>query len=240
MVLSINQPAYLPWLGYFHRIYCSDLFVFLDNVQFEKNSFTNRNKIKTAQGSQWLTVPVRLKEHFEKAINEIEIDNSQSWQENHLKAIYLNYKKAPFFEEYFPAIERFYKREWRMISDLNYEMMNFFLEKLGIGTKVTKSSELGVKEKKDKLVLEISKSMKAKVYLSGILGKDYLKAKDFSQEGINLEFQNYNPPKYNQRYQEFLPNLGIIDLLFNEGPESLKIIMSGNITKEEIEKKYGL
>ena len=105
MILSAHQPAYLPWLGYFDKIIKSDVFVFLDTVQFEKNSFINRNKIKTPQGSVWLTVPVKLKGHLDVPLLKIEIDHKINWQKNHLKSIYLNYKKAPHYKEGYFKIE---------------------------------------------------------------------------------------------------------------------------------------
>src|SRR5450631_1867991 len=101
MIVAIHQPAYLPWLGYFDRIAASDLFIFLDTVQFERNSFTNRNRIKTASGPIWLTVPVRLRGHMEKILNEIEIDNTKGWKKKHLRAVEQNYHRAPMFAKNF-------------------------------------------------------------------------------------------------------------------------------------------
>lgn len=234
MILTAHQSVYLPWLGLLHKIAISDTYVYLDNVQFEKNSFTNRNKIKTAQKPVWLTVPVLLKNHFEKTIKEMEIDNSQDWSKKHWKSIYLNYKKAPYFKKYSDFLENVYTKEWRYLSDLNEYMLKYFLKELRIEVQYYKASELDLKERKSDLILEISEKLGANVYVSGALGKDYLKKEKFDRQGIKIYFQDYKESLYPQLYGEFLPCLSIIDLLFNCGDRSLEVLMKGNITKEEL------
>ena len=152
MIISINQPAYLPWLGYFNRIAMSDLHIILDNVQFEKNSMSNRNKIKTPQGSTMLTVPLKMKGHIKNNINNIKIDNSQTWKKKHLKNIFYNYKKATFFEELYPKIERLYAKHFDSFFNLTYEHLLFWLKELDINTKIIKSSDINIKSKKSDLI----------------------------------------------------------------------------------------
>jgi hypothetical protein len=240
MILTAHQPAYLPWLGLIHKITVSDIYVYLDSVQFEKNSFTNRNKIKTAVGSIWLTVPVFLKDHTKKTIKDIEIDNSKNWQESHWKSILLNYKKAPFFNKYANFFEDVYKKEWRYLTDLNEYMLKWFLKELGIKVKYYKASELGFKGHKTNLVLDMCKKLKADLYVFGTLGKDYAKEADFTKENIKIYFQDYKHPVYPQLHGDFIPNLSIIDLLFKCGDKSLEILMDGNITKQDLIKKFKL
>jgi hypothetical protein len=234
MIISINQPAYLPWLGYFHRIGLSDMFVYFDTTQFEKNSFVNRNKIKTSQGPLWLTVPVKLKGHFNKKIKEIEIAD-QSWQRKHWDTIIMNYKKAKYWKDYSEALESFYNRKYKYISDLCYKELVLFNKLLGLKTKIIKTSELAPsKAHKQDLILEICKSLNSNSYISGALGRDYLDLKQFNKNNIKVYFQNYKSPIYNQLWEKFVPNLSVLDLLLNEGPNSLNIIFNNNVNKKDL------
>lgn len=234
MIISINQPAYSPWLGYFHRIGISDTFVFLDSTQFEKNSFVNRNKIKTSQGPLWLTVPVKLKNHFNKTIKDIEIAD-QNWQKRHWGAIETNYKKAKYWLEYSAIIENFYKKEFKTIADLCYSELSLFNKLLGLKTSIIKSSTLLITNAhKQDLVQEICRNLNCDIYVSGALGRDYLDVKKFNKYNIRVYFQDYQPPVYKQLWGSFVPNLSILDLLFNEGPNSLKIIYGNNINKKDL------
>ena len=178
--ISIHQPAYLPWLGYFHKIMLSDVFVYLDTVQYEKNSFINRNKIKGAKDSIWLTVPVKLKGHTQTTIKAVEIDNTQKWKQKHLKSIKINYSKAPFFKKYFPEIEALVNKKWDRLTDLTRDMLVFFLGILNIDTEIINSEDLLLETKKANLVLEICKKLNADIYISGVLGKNYLDDNHFS------------------------------------------------------------
>lgn len=238
-ILTDHQPAYLPWLGLFHRIALSDGYCYLDNVQYLVREFNNRNRIKTSSGPLWLSVPVRTKGHREKQVKDIEIENSIDWQRKHWKAIYLNYKKAPYFSRYIDFFEDVYKKEWSYLADLNEYMLKWFLKELGIKVKFYKASELSLKGEKSDLILEIAKKLKADLYILGPFGRDYIKEKDFSKAGIKLYFQNYHHPVYSQLYGEFLPYMSIIDLLFNCGDKSLEILMRGNIKKQELSNLYG-
>jgi len=239
MILTAHQPAYLPWLGLFHKIALSDIFVILDQVQFEKNSFINRNKIKTRQGPLWLTIPVLQSNHFKKMLCEIEIDNKIDWKKKHWKSIYLNYKQTMFFDRYSSFFECCYKQEWTMLSELLLYILNFFIAELGIKTKVLKQSSLSVDGKKDQLILNLCKDFRSNIFVSGILGKNYLRQDVFQNCGINIFFQDYSHPGYNQlKVDEFLPYMSIIDLLFNEGPHSFDILMSGNVSKEFLIKEF--
>ncbi|OHA13812.1 MAG: hypothetical protein A2909_00825 [Candidatus Tagabacteria bacterium RIFCSPLOWO2_01_FULL_39_11] len=234
MILSIHQPAYSPWLGYFHKIGLSDTFVFFDTTQFEKNSFINRNKIKTANGPVWLTVPVKLKDHFDKPIKDIEIAD-QSWRKKHQKALELNYKKAKYWNEFSQLIDSFYKKDFKYISDLCYEQLLMFNAALGIDTKIVKASDLSKYEsKKNDLVLDICKGLKSNLYVSGGLGRDYIDADRFKRNNIGLYFQDYKHPAYNQLWGDFVPYMSLWDLLLNEGLNSRKIIFQDNITKEDL------
>jgi len=221
MTISAHQPAYLPWLGYFDKILRSDLFIFLDSIQFEKNSFTNRNMIKSSNGAIWLTVPVKTKDHFELKLNEIVIDNKKNWKDKHLKSIYFNYKKAVNFEYNFPKIEKLYSNNYEFLSDLCFEHLIFWLEEFNIKTKIIPSSKLNIKSNKSDLVLELCLKFNANNYLSGILGKNYLEEENFKRHNIEVEYQKFETPFYEQLYGEFIPNLSIIDVWMNSDIKSI-------------------
>lgn len=215
MILSAHQPAYLPWLGYFDKIVRSDLFVFLDSVQFEKNSFTNRNQIKTAQAPIWLTVPVKIKGHMTSSLRDMEIDNRQDWKIRHLKAIFFNYKKAPRFDECYPVLERLYKKDHSLLADLCWDHLIFWLQEFDIKTRIVRSSELDIVSKKSDLIFELCHFYEATKYISGALGRSYLEEDKFIQAGIDIEYQDYQHPQYPQLWGEFLPNMSIVDFWMN-------------------------
>jgi len=215
MILSAHQPAYIPWFGYFNKIANSDVFIFLDSVQFEKNSFINRNKIKASSGLLWLTVPVKINGHMSKAILDIEIDNSQNWSQKHLNSIFLNYKKAPFFEENYAKLLRLFDNRYERLSDLCWAQLNFWITEFGIQVKILRSSDLEVNDKKSALILELCKQLAATTYISGPLGKNYLNENQFELENIKIVYQLFDHPKYNQLWGDFVDNLSIIDLWMN-------------------------
>lgn len=220
MRISIHQPAYLPWMGYFDKIAQADLFVYLDHVQFQKNSFQNRNKVKAANGPVWLTVPVLTKGGlFETPLSQLEIDNKQLWQKKHFRTLQQSYAKAPFSRR-LSDIQEFYETNSSFLSSFCFEMMKVFMQELGIRTPLVRSSEIaGVQHhSKSDLILHICKELKADFYLSGAMGKDYLDLQSFEENDIAVEFQSYRHPIYPQVGKpddEFVPYMGIIDLLCN-------------------------
>lgn len=235
MILTAHQPAYLPWLGFFHKIILSDTYVILDEVQFEKSSFINRNKIKTPEGYQWLTVPVSMTGYRTKSILEMEINNSENWNLKHWNGLYRNYKKTPYFHLYSDFFEATYKKKWTNLNDLLIYTMEFFLKELHVETKVIKQSQLHTKEKKQDLIIEICKKLNADKFVFGALGRNYAQEQTFKSNGIQIYFQDYQHPAYKQQWGEFMPYMSIVDLLFNLGPEkALEIIMKDNIDKQTL------
>ncbi|MBG9588630.1 WbqC family protein [Cytobacillus firmus] len=212
--ISIHQPAFLPWLGYFDKIKRSDIFVFLDSVQYEKNSFINRNKIKTPNGPIWLTVPVK-KHGLEQKIQNVKVDSNQNWKKKHLNSVYMNYKKAQRFEECYTKLESLYKEEYESLGDLCYFHLLFWLKEIGIDTKIVRSKELNIDSRKSDLILNICEYFNANKYISGINGLNYLKKEDFNKASISIEFQNYSHPTYPQLWGDFLPKMSILDFWMN-------------------------
>ncbi len=239
MILTAHQPAYLPWLGFFHKIAISDIFVVLDSVQYQKNYFTNRNKIKTAHGDRWLTIPVLTSGHLNKTIAEMNINNNTKWRKKHWKTIEFNYRKAPFFEKYRVYFETLYQKKWINLFDLLYENMMFFIKELGIKTKIHLQSEFTFKETKQELILEMCNYFDSDVFVFGKDGKRYADIDFFKKNNRKIYFQDYKHPTYPQLYDDFLSNLSIIDLLFNVGPnKAIEIIMKDNVTKSDLIRNY--
>lgn len=235
-LISIHQPAYMPWLGYFHKAMLSDVFVFLDTVQFEKNSFTNRNKILSKQGPIWLTVPVGIKGHTQKTIQDMEIAGSDVWKRKHLQTIIMNYSKTRFFNEYFPEIENSILKAGISFCDFVFTMTEYFFELLKTKTRFVRSSSIPVAGAKDELVRNICVYFEADVYFSGALGRDYLNQKGFEQKGIKVIYQDFVHPVYPQLSKEFHKGMGIIDVLMNVGAtDTRKLILSVNTTRKELE-----
>jgi hypothetical protein len=223
MILSIHQPQYLPWLGYFDKVDKSETFVFLDNVQFKKNEWQNRNRIKTAAGNQWLTVPVFHK--FPQRIDDVKINTTVPWGRKHLNALSTNYSKAPFYDEYMPFFQETYSREWDRLVDINIHTILFIAQAIGLSNKrFVNASEFNLQEGNTERLVDICKQLGGDVYLSGKDGAKYLDLSLFEKENIDVIFQDYTHPCYPQLFSEFEPNLSIIDLLFNCGPKSLSIL----------------
>ncbi len=229
MIAAVHQPQFMPWLGYFDKIVKSEIFVFLDNVQFKKNEFQNRNKIKTAQGWMWLTVPVLYK--YPEQIDEVKIDNGIDWRKKHLRTLTINYQKAPFFHDRFPEVEQFYAGNSASISQVNRESVLMLLRQLGVDRKIVIASALGhLPEEPSERLAAICESLCADTYLSGAGGRAYLDLEPFNKRGITVKFQVFNHPIYPQLYGDFISNLSLLDLLFTCGPDSLKIL-EGNVCK---------
>lgn len=221
MILTVHQPAYLPWLGYFEKIMRSDVYVYFDNVQFERGSFINRNKIKTANGPVWLTVPVFSKGYRERTLLDLAIDNTINWQRKHFLSIITAYKKAPYYKEFIEKIEPFYTKIYSSLTDYCYDYLLFWLRELSISTKVLRQSDLGVAGHKSELVLNMCKSVEADTYISGALGKNYIDDDLFSKNGIKVIYQDYKPQSYPQLWGGFTPCLSILDFVMNTKDYSL-------------------
>ncbi len=225
MIIGILQPGYLPWLGFFEQMYKSDVFVIYDDVQYDKEGWRNRNRIKTANGMQWLTIPVNVKFEQHPLIYEVKIDNTSNWRKKHLSSINQNYSKARFFREYFSIFEEAYSKEWEYLIDINMNVTLKLAERLGMESKkVVRSSTLNIEGDRIGRLVKICKLFNADIFYEGISGKNYLDEKCFVDEGIRIEYQDYKHPIYHQLYGAFVPYLSVVDLLFNCGDESLSIL----------------
>jgi len=218
MRVSIHQPQYIPWLPYFQKIEESDLFIFLDNVDFQKNGLQNRNQIKTANGSQWLTVPVKQK--LGQKIIETEVLHYNSWNRKHLQSIRQNYGKALAFNSYEQELECFYAKDWQQLSDLNIELIRTMLKWLGINVEIQRSSQMKATGSASDLVLNLCLEVGATYYLTGRGGMNYLRLDDFKKAGIEVVVQTLKPPKkYPQQHKKiaFVKDLSALDFILNCG-----------------------
>ncbi|MFB0520775.1 MAG: WbqC family protein [Desulfatiglandales bacterium] len=226
MVVAAHQPQYLPWLGYFHKIDRADIFVLLDTVQFKKNEWQNRNKIKTAQGCQWLTVPVLYR--YPQLINEVTLNNRVKWQHKQRQAILSNYKKAPYYEKLEEFFEDIFSSSWQFISQLNIGAVKRLTKILGIDKPLYVASELGqLPQDPDERLIAITKHFGSDTYLAGAGGRGYMDLDKYSQSGIKVIFQDFKHPVYDQLFGEFEPFMSVIDLIYNHGDKSL-MILRGN------------
>jgi hypothetical protein len=226
-VLTAHQPVYLPWLGLLHKIWLAQTFVSFDDVQYLPKDWNNRNKIKTQGGPTWLTVPVLRKGYLEKPIREIEINNAVPWRRKHWRSLEGAYAKAPYWADYAPFFEAVYDREWQTLAELNEHVLLWLLDTLGIPVRFARASDLGFEGAKSELVLDMCRKLDADVYVFGALGRDYADVDAFRAAGVEPVFQDYRHPEYPQLHGAFEPYLSVVDLLFNCGPGSLDVIVSG-------------
>lgn len=223
MRVGIHQLHYLPWLRYFDKIYQSDVFVVLDDIQFNKNGWQNRNRVKSASGTTLLTVPVHM--HAAQRLDEVRIHNGTPWRRKHWATLEQSYARAPYFDDYAGFLRKTYARDWEFLNDINQAMLRFFLDALEIRTPVAFSSELQVPGVATERLANLIKAVGGDTYLSGAYALDaYLDASVLEREGIALELQEWHAPTYPQRHGEFVADLSIVDLLMNCGPDSLGVL----------------
>jgi hypothetical protein len=225
-VISIHQPNYIPWLGYFHKINNSDVFVILDDVQYVKGTVANRNKILASSGKeQLLTVPVMISKGSGQKFNEIEVNYREKWQNKHLLTIKNNYRKSKYFDKYFPKLEAIIKAKYESLGALNIALIYWLLEELKITTEIKLSSDIH-QDKGGSNVQNIFlvKEYDGDIYLSGTGANKYNDITLFDENSIELKYQVYQPVKYHQLYVDsFVENLSVLDALFNIGPEVRKL-----------------
>jgi len=225
MKIGILQPGYLPWLGFFEQLYRSDVFVMYDDVQYDKQSWRNRNRIKTASGVQWITVPVLSKFRDAPCICDVRIDNKINWRKKHLRAIQLNYAKAPYYKKYIDIFEEAYLREWEYLVDVDLYFIEQLANCLGMNDKyIARSSSLNIQGDRLERLVQICQLFQADIFYEGAAGRNYVDEDYFRQHGISVQYQDYQHPVYSQLYGEFIPYLSVIDLLFNHGEDSLNIL----------------
>jgi len=232
LILSAHQPAYLPWVGYLHRIAISDHFVILDSVQFEKNSFINRNLIKYGDSELWLTVPVKLKNHLTSTIKDIQIDQNSNWAKKHYKTLCQVYSKSPYFDYHEPFFQDIYKKKWTSIHELNITILYYLLDKFQIKTPISMLSDLHIEGSKQDLILNLSLEFNASQFIFGKYGHDYVDKSIFHKAGVGVAFHDYQFDIVNQSKMNSKQNFSCVDLLFNSSLDELNHhLLSKNFQK---------
>lgn len=228
MIVSVHQPQYLPWLGFFDKIARSDAFVFLDRVQYKPREFQNRNKIRSKDGWLWLSVPVLSKGRGRQIISDVIIDNEFDWAKDHLMSIRACYGRAKYFGRYFPFFEELYGKAWDSLAGLNVEIIKYMLKELSIGTPLYFESDLDITTSSTDRIVDICVKLKADAYLSGSGGRGYLEEEKFPANGLKLIFQEFAHPVYDQLFMktpsDFIPYMSAADLLLTEGPTAKEVL----------------
>jgi len=228
-----HQPNLYPYGGFFAKVAAVDKFVIVDNTQYVRKEFHNRNRFKLQDGqAHWLSIPVKHTGRFGQAINEVEIDLNQNWAKKHQRTLSVNYKKAPYFELYFPEFEELLGRGWARLADFNLAIIRRCLALLVIDTPVLLASEEGIAGKASELIVDICRKTGADAYLHGKHSRDYVDFELMAKAGVCSFIQDFSAVEYPQTNGPFMANLSVLDLLFNCGPESRGILDKCNKVTE--------
>lgn len=230
--LAVLQPGYLPWLGFFDQVMRSDIFIIYDDVQFDKHGWRNRNRVKSPTGPVWLTVPILHKGLGWQKILDVQINNESQWGRKHLATIRQLYARAPFIDCYYPGLESVLSLRWERLVDLDLELIQVMCGWFGIEHQIVRSSALPIDGDRSQRLLDFCRHFEAHRYLSGSAAREYLDTAMFAENGITVEWQDYQHPVYPQQHGEFTPQLSAIDLLLNCGKDSVGVITERVKTEE--------
>ncbi len=223
MKCVILQPSYIPWRGYFHQIQKADTFVFYDDVQYDDRGWRNRNRVKTEQGSRWLTIPVFSQgvQVTHTLIRDVRISWDRPWARKHRETIRHSYGHAPHFARYAPLLEDFYSRRGDNLADFTIELTVALAWELGLNrTRFVRSSALAVEGTKTERLLALLAAVGANHYISGPSARAYIDEEKVAAAGVTLEYMTYDYPEYEQLYPPYDPHVSILDLLFMKGSEA--------------------
>lgn len=233
LTVAIHQPQYLPWIPFFGKAAACDLFIYLDNVQYQKNGVQNRNQINTTTGPIWLTVPVRA--NSDALINQVTMAD-QKWRRKHVAAVEQIYAKAPYIPLFKEGLKSIIDQEWPNLAELNIAVSEWMFQHLSINCRRVRASELNATGSKSDLVISLCKSVGATEYLSGHGAKAYQEESQFTNEGLRLRYHDFHHPIiYPQCHPNsgFQPNLSALDLILNVGPAAGKLVSDGNKPNEQ-------
>ena len=227
--IIITQSNYIPWKGYFDSINIADKFIIYDDMQYTRRDWRNRNQIKTQNSLQWLTIPVEVKGKYFQKINQTKISD-RDWGKNHWNTIKHNYNKGRYFKDYREVFENLYlNTDEEYLSKINYNFINSICGILGIKTEMVWSSEYDLLEDRNERLIDLCKKCGATDYYSGPSAQSYMDLDLFEKENIKVHWFDYSGyPVYSQLYGEFVHAVSILDLIFNEGPDSKKFMKSFN------------
>lgn len=224
MRVAIHQPQFLPWLGYLDKVDQADLFVVLNTVQFKKQEWQNRNRIRTAQGWQWITVPVLHR--FGQTLEEVSINAQVDWKGKHLRALEMQYARAAYCDRFLPGLRELYGRPWDRLASLNLAVIRWLLDAFGIKTPLRLASEMRLREDPTDRLIDICRTVGATEYLAGAGASHYMDVPRFEESGIRVAMQDFRHPVYAQCYEPFVPGMAALDVLFTCGEGALQILRS--------------
>jgi hypothetical protein len=232
-VVAVHQPEFLPWLGFCDKAAAADTLVLLDTVQFRKRYFQNRNRIRTADGCGWLTIPVRHPQRV--PIAALRIDRDSPFLKKNPRTLERAYRCAPYFDRYFPPLRDILAATWDTLIDLNEALIRFIFDALEIGTALVRASKCSAfdGDGPSGLLLDLCVQAGASVYLSGVSGREYLDLRLFERAGLDVRFQEFHHPVYQQLHDPFMPCMSAVDLLFNHGPASSAILTGEGVERLE-------
>lgn len=216
MLVTIHQPDFLPWLGFFDRWQKSDLYVVLDDVQFLRRGWQHRDKIKTKQGAMWLTVPVITKGKYHQIIRDVRIDNGTDWRHKHLRTIETNYRQAPNFDHCFEKTKKIYDKKHLSLINLNMDLLDLVAAELEITTPTVFASEYDINTTSTQRLVDLVGAVGGTHYLTGLGAMDYLDESLFHKNNIRVVWQKFQHPVYKQLHGEFIPKLSSLDYLMME------------------------
>ena len=228
VVLAAQQPLYLPNTSFFRRMALADRFVFADTVQFTSHDLMNRCRIKTSGGAQWLTVPILSKRKGKQKICDIRIEPTSNWRRKHWKSLQVNYQYAPYFEYYADFFAKLYHKEWKFLVELNLSIIEFLQTALGISTPTETSSRRNLHWGASDKIIGILNTLNCDTYLARAEDRHFLDNEQFGKAGKQLLIDSFSPPVYRQQFGNFIHDLSVVDLLFNEGPESMNFLVTGS------------
>ena len=215
MIIAIHQPDYLPYIGTYYSMSRADKYVFLDDAQYSTSNMNDYNKIKTPQGECRIKIPVQ--HHFKDAINQVVTRDSLGWKEKHLKMIRMNYTKSRYFQEFYPVLEKLLQKQYENLAEMNIAISVEIARRMGITAEFCRSSDLQIHSQKEQRVIDICGHFNGTVYFSGRGAESYQREENFSKAGLQLVYTDYQPFCYPQQWGAFIPNLSIIDFIFNCG-----------------------
>jgi hypothetical protein len=229
IILAAHQPECLPWLGFIQKATMGDIYIILDTIQFVKEHWHNKNQILTHNGPQSIIVPVKNKSRLQ-TFTDVQIDNTKHWRKKHLNTIKYSYSKSPYFNQIYPEIEKIYNQDYFYLIEFNEKFIRYAFDKFKISIPIIKASNLknqghSLEGKKSELIINLCKAVKADVFVFGKDGKTYVEPNKFKNNNLKYIFQNFTHPVYNQFHKgEFISSMSFLDILFNHGSESYKLL----------------
>lgn len=237
-ILTAHQPLYLPWIGFFQKVSMSDKFCLWDDVQFDPNDFINRNYLKNPNGVCMITIPIKSKGYREKTIKDMHIENQHNWRRIHWNTFVVSYSKSPYFESYSDFFKKTFDKKWDDLLDIDVHILEYLFKEMGMKVEIIMASKQTFEGTKTARIIDMCNKLNSDIYIFGAMGKGYADLDLLKKAGVKPYFQDYKHFVYPQLWGDFIPNLSVVDLLFNCGEKSYNILTNDNPTRDDIEKMF--